>query len=485
MIAVPVKLKLPEGHPLAAPIVDFLTDLEGAGRSIHTLRCYRGDLAQFAGLHTGEVGRIDAAVLRGFFTSIARQAKATRARKQAAVASFLAWCCRHDLLDADPMTKIERVAPPRRQPRLVDPGRVRRVLDVIPKRKLRDRVLFELIAATGLRASEALGIYIEDLDLRPDDEHLTVTGKGDRQRTVLLDDPAFLALLRRYLKTINFTSGALFRAEKNHIGGPLRYSSARELWSKYCAAVGESISLHQLRHGHGTELVNDGVPIETVRKRLGHRDIRSTLLYAEKSDRVADDEIRAWRRRRRTPSAATTPPTPALDGATAGARDDAEDGTADELPPRPIRARITDQPIDTLAEQARRARLVQQRRRRSGPPVRALACPTCGHEPATRPEAQRQRADLTVTWLHQDTPRGPITRRQHCARCQPHGNPAVVFECARCGDGPILTGTLATHIHQHGPYQLPAELRIWLTGHGWRLGPQPLCPHEQATNGGS
>lgn len=158
---------------------------------------------------------------------------------------------------------------------------------------------------------------------------------------------------------------------------------------------------------------------------------------------------------------------------------------ADELPPRPIRARITDQPIDTLAEQARRARLVQQRRRRSAPPVRALACPTCGHEPATRPEAQRQRADLTVTWLHQDTPRGPITRRQHCARCQPHGNPAVVFECARCGDGPILTGTLATHIHQHGPYRLPAELRIWLTGHGWRLGPQPLCPHEQATHGGS
>ncbi|WP_156994444.1 hypothetical protein [Pseudonocardia acaciae] len=201
---------------------------------------------------------------------------------------------------------------------------------------------------------------------------------------------------------------------------------------------------------------------------------------AEKSDRAADDEIRAWRRKRRTPPAATTtPPAPALNGT--------RDSPTDEMP-RPIRARITDKPtqtIETLAEQARRTRLLQQRRRRSGPPVLTLACPNCGHEPATRPEALRQRADLAVVWLHQDTPRGPITRRQYCASCQPHNTQAAVFECARCGDGPILTGTLATHINYHGPRQLPAELRTWLTGHGWRLRPQPLCPHEQATNGGS
>lgn len=98
-------------------------------------------------------------------------------------------------------------------------------------------------------------MYVEDLDLTPDDEHLTVTGKGDRQRTLLLDDPAFLALLRRYLKDASYTRGPLFRAEKNHIGGPLRYSSAEELWKKYCKAAGETISLHQLRHTHGTELV--------------------------------------------------------------------------------------------------------------------------------------------------------------------------------------------------------------------------------------
>jgi integrase/recombinase XerD len=198
------------------------------------------------------------------------------------------------------MTKIDRVSVPQRPPRGVDPAQVQRVLDVIPQRRLRDRVLFTLIATTGLRAAEALGGYVEDLNLTPDDEHLTVTGKGGRQRTVLLDDPAFLALLRRYLKATGYTRGPLFRAEKNYIGGPLRYSSAQARWKQYCAAAGETMSLHPLRHTHATELINDKVPIETVRKRLGHRDIRSTLLYAEKTDRAADDEIRAWRRRKIT-----------------------------------------------------------------------------------------------------------------------------------------------------------------------------------------
>jgi integrase/recombinase XerD len=439
VIALPAKVELPAGHPLASPVGDFLIDLAAAGKSDHTVRCYRGDLAQFAAHHAGGVTAIDATVLRGFFTAISGQAKATRTRKQAAIASFLAWCCRHDLLDADPMTKIDRVVAPQRQPRGVAPARVRRVLDRIPKRKLRDRVLFELIAATGLRAAEALGVYVEDLDLTPDDEHLTVTGKGDRQRTILLDDPAFLALLRRYLKATGYTKGPLFRAEKNNIGGPLRYSSAEELWRKYCRAADEKIELHQLRHTHGTELVNDGVPIETVRKRLGHRDIRSTLLYAEKTDPAADNEIRAWRRRRRTrPAPASGQPS-----------------TSDESPP-PGTARTTARPAEKPVAS----------------PRNRPTCPSCGHRATTRPEAEQQLADLATTWL-EPTAGGRLVATYHCAGCAPRG--AVVdIACAACGDGPLLTGPAAEAIESG---ELPAEVRTWLDEDGWRLGGRtPTCP---------
>ena len=152
------------------------------------------------------------------------------------------------------MARLDRVVVPARQPRGVDPARVERVLAAIPAGRLRDRVLFALIATTGLRVSEALGAYVEDLELDRDNEHLTVTAKGGRRRTVLLDDPALLVLLRRYLRTTGYIRGPLFRASKNSVGGPLRYATAEEAWTNYCATAGEKISLHQLRHTHATEL---------------------------------------------------------------------------------------------------------------------------------------------------------------------------------------------------------------------------------------
>lgn len=430
----PARVELPAAHPMAPAIGEFLTDLANAGRSPHTVRGYRGDLAQLVQIHAGEVSMIDAAVLRGFFTAIAAQAPATRARKRAAVGEFLAWARRHELLTGDPMALIEKIAVPERLPRPADPGQVQRVLEAIPKANLRDRVLFGLIASTGLRASEALGAYVEDLDLTIDDEHLTVTAKGGRRRTILLDDPALLALLRRYLRRAGYTRGPLFRAAKNNIGGPLRYASAEQLWRKYAAAVEEQISLHQLRHGHATELINAGVPVETVRKRLGHKKLSSTLLYADKSDRVADDEIRAWRRRR---SNVALPPVRAAASATG---------------PKP------DQP----------------------PPAHRSACPACGRIPRTRAEARQQAADLTVTWLEPDGA-GTLTAVHHCAECAP-AHAVADIACTVCGDGPLLA--VPDGPGMRSTDDLPSEAERWLCSHGWRFEPALTCPAHAGSGPG-
>ena len=124
---------------------------------------------------------------------------------------------------------------------------------------LRDRVLFETAYVCGARASEVCGMYVEDLDLRPDDEHARVHGKGGTVRTVLLDDRGYVALLRLYLARSGYTSGPLFRASINGRGGPLSYDAAHNRWKKYCAAAGVGIGIHQLRHAHATELQVSGV----------------------------------------------------------------------------------------------------------------------------------------------------------------------------------------------------------------------------------
>ncbi|WP_240777714.1 tyrosine-type recombinase/integrase [Nonomuraea basaltis] len=76
------------------------------------------------------------------------------------------------------------------------------------------------------------------------------------------------------------------------------YDAAHHRWQSYCAQAGVEIDIHQLRHAHATELINAGVSIEAVRRRLGHASTETTQLYALLDDRVADTEIRAARRRR-------------------------------------------------------------------------------------------------------------------------------------------------------------------------------------------
>ena len=117
---------------------------------------------------------------------------------------------------------------------------------------LRDTVLFETAYVCGARASEVCGMYVEDLDLRPDDEHARVHGKGGAVRTVLLDDRGYVALLRLHLGRSGYTSGPLFRASVNGRGGPLSSDAAHNRWKKYCAAAGAGIGIHQLRHAHAT-----------------------------------------------------------------------------------------------------------------------------------------------------------------------------------------------------------------------------------------
>ena len=303
------------GHPLARHIDDFLTDLANAGKPRNTIRAYRGDLAGFAAHHDGEIGELTAAPVRAFLGEIAGQAPATRKRKRAAVASFCKRAVRHELLDASPMDRIDAIEVPRTLPRPAAAADVAAVLDAICSRRprkdvpvdvLRDRVLFETAYVCGARASEVCGMYVEDLDLRPDDEHARLHGKGGTVRTVLLDDRRYVALLRLYLARAGYTSGPLFRASVNGRGGLLSYDAAHSRWKKYCAA-GAGIGIHQLRHAHASELIDSGVSIEVVRRRLGHASTETTQVYALLADKVADTEIRAARRRRDQAAAARRP----------------------------------------------------------------------------------------------------------------------------------------------------------------------------------
>ncbi len=285
-----------EPLPLPEAIARFLSDLQRTACSPHTTRAYRTELNHLVACHAGSVGAISVDVVRAALARRDGRSPASRARTMAALNSFLTWAVKHDLLDANPLITLDRVKVPEPGPRGVARNQIDAVLKVIPHDHLRDQLLFRLLAETGLRISEALQLDVDDLDLTHDDEHLYVLGKGGHRRTVLLDDPKLVNLLRRYVKETQARHGPLFRALKNGDGQPLRYQTIQARWATYCAEVGVDCTLHQLRHSHATALVQDGVSLATIRKRLGHTHIQTTLRYAEQSDAVADTEIQQRRR---------------------------------------------------------------------------------------------------------------------------------------------------------------------------------------------
>lgn len=106
----------------------------------------------------------------------------------------------------------------------------------------------------------------------------------------------------------------------------------------------------------------------------------------------------------------------------------------------------------------------QVSRRPPAAPGSRLACPSCGHQPASRAEACQHRAEMAILWLHLDG--GRIAEARHCAICQPHEH-LIDVACADCGNGPLVTGQ---------PPDLGEVVLDWLRGHGWQTQPQLLCP---------
>ena len=279
-------------------IENFLTDLGNANRAALTIKNYRADLRAFTARNEGiALADITVEILRDYFVSQSGLSAATRARRQSSLAALFRWARRLGHIKENPMELLDRVRLPAPAPRGVGREAIMSVLKAIPADRIRDRLLFRLLLETGLRVGEAVSLQIEDIDLTLDDEHLFVVGKGGKRRTILLDDGTLVVMLRKYLKETGYRYGHLFRAGKNARSASISYEAVGQLWRKYCDRAGvKGINLHKLRHTHATELINDGVPLTTIGRRLGHSDPKTTTRYAVVSDRRADEEIRARRR---------------------------------------------------------------------------------------------------------------------------------------------------------------------------------------------
>jgi integrase/recombinase XerC len=267
----------------------FDDGLRGRGMAEKTRRAYGVDLAQlaeWAARHDLAPEQVTARWLRRYAGVLSERGvgKSSVARKLAAIRTFYRLKLERGEIEANP---AELVSSPKRDnylPRVLKPGEVVALLDRIPGSDpldLRDRAVFELAYAAGLRAEELVNLDVESLD--PDGEEVRVEGKGGRTRVVPGGEPAWRALegyldrARPALAT-RPDERALFLSRT---GKRLSTSDIRRRLSLQVrrAALQGGVSPHTLRHSFATHLLEGGADLRAIQELLGHSSISTTQTY--------------------------------------------------------------------------------------------------------------------------------------------------------------------------------------------------------------
>jgi integrase/recombinase XerC len=285
---------LPE--PLAAAQARFLDHLAlERGLSPHTVRAYAGDVTGLLVHATRRgceaVSDLDIALLRSWLAQLhARGAsRSTLARRASAARMFTAWASRRGLLATDPGALLASPKAQRPLPevlRIDDAAAVMRAAaeDTSPV-GLRDAAIVELLYATGTRVSELCGLDIDDLDAER--RTARVLGKGSKERTVPLGEPAiaavetWLAHGRPQLATSSSGPALLLGAR----GGRIDPRTARRAVHERLAAVDgvPDLGPHGLRHTAATHLLEGGADLRSVQELLGHGTLATTQIYTHVS----------------------------------------------------------------------------------------------------------------------------------------------------------------------------------------------------------
>jgi len=282
-------------------------DLEAFARSLGgqspaTVRAYGGDLRSFvAWAERGAVispADVDRLVLRRYlaFLTTRRYARATVARKAAALRCYFSWQRRRGALEVDPARRLAAPGGGSRLPRVLERAELDDLLDGHEDRRApadapgpslhdaldaRDDAVLELLYGCGLRVAELCGLEMGDVDLRA--RTVTVLGKGGRQRRAPMHDRCGATVRtwldggRQLLVTELSPPGALFL---NRRGARLGPRDVRRLLDRRSPVPTHP---HALRHSFATHLLDGGADLRIVQELLGHASLQTTQVYTHVS----------------------------------------------------------------------------------------------------------------------------------------------------------------------------------------------------------
>jgi site-specific recombinase XerD len=262
-----------------AAVNEFLLSLSVANNSKHTIINYRYFLQTFFKDRKEVYSNIPSDDIQEWLNEHEKGLKEkTIAFHLNALKSFYAFCVEEGYLEKTPIKSRWFPRLPKPIPKYLDKEEVAKVRQQGEKDWLRNRVLIEFLLTSGSRIGEVHQLNRDDVDLEK--RIALVFGKGKKFRQVHFSEKCAL-LLERYLESRIDNDPALFVSNR---GKPNRLSTKwmRTILSRIGKKAGLSGSLypHRFRHTFATDLLGKGAELSFISDELGHRDLKTTQIYA-------------------------------------------------------------------------------------------------------------------------------------------------------------------------------------------------------------
>lgn len=271
-----------------------------SGLSENTLSAYRRDLNHFSSWLSSQnltLLKVHNADIQLYLREkIDQKAQASSvSRLLSSIKRFYRFYIREGRLNNDPSALIDAPKIAKKLPKSLSEQDVQNLLDAPDENTLlglRDKLMFEVLYASGLRVSELVSLRLEQINMHIG--VIKIMGKGNKERLVPLGEEA-LDCLQKYLHTarpellkgVDQTTPFVFVTRR---GGGITRQSAWYIIKKYAnqASIHADISPHTLRHAFATHLLNHGADLRAVQMLLGHSDLSTTQIYTH----VANERLK-------------------------------------------------------------------------------------------------------------------------------------------------------------------------------------------------
>ena len=262
--------------------------------SERTIRAYELDLQKFTAFlesrNITDISNVARDDIRAFLSELTLNgikkpnSAVTRARKLSSIKSFYKYLVRYGVLEANPAADVETPKLPHKEPNYLTPEEYDALLLAVrraatPFYLARDLAIVTTFLNTGVRLSELVGLTLHSINLQSSNAFIKVRGKGDKERTIPLNENV-AATLRKYVeKRPEVDTNQLFISR---VGKGLGSRSVYHLIKRYLKEAGikkERIGVHSLRHTFGASLLAKNVNLVVIQELLGHKKLETTRRY--------------------------------------------------------------------------------------------------------------------------------------------------------------------------------------------------------------